>query len=122
MQDISEEFLSELGRHNYVTPTSYLELISMFHTLLQTSRAENTNLKNRYLVGLDKLENSATQVRACSKAEVPQNGSLQDRVAAMKCKSATSNVVHMYVQNFAAQSLVDSLFFRQIYSYNTFYV
>lgn len=36
---LSERFLSELQRHNYVTPTSYLELISTFKALLKTKRA-----------------------------------------------------------------------------------
>ena len=34
------EFLSDLGRHNYVTPTSYLELIASFRTLLDAKRAQ----------------------------------------------------------------------------------
>lgn len=33
-------FLNEVGRHNYVTPTSYLELISAFKTLLGQKRNE----------------------------------------------------------------------------------
>lgn len=37
--DLSARFLSQLERHNYVTPTSYLELISTFKALLKTKRA-----------------------------------------------------------------------------------
>lgn len=37
---ISFRFLEELGRHNYVTPTSYLELISAFKTLLNQKQTE----------------------------------------------------------------------------------
>ena len=37
--NLSTRFLSELQRHNYVTPTSYLELISTFKGLLQKKRA-----------------------------------------------------------------------------------
>lgn len=33
-RNLSKSFLDELKRHNYVTPTSYLELISTFKTLL----------------------------------------------------------------------------------------
>jgi hypothetical protein len=62
VQEESEGFLADLGRHNYVTPTSYLELISTFQRLLDDKRAQNTKLKNRYLVGLEKLQNSAEQV------------------------------------------------------------
>ncbi|XP_067117728.1 dynein axonemal heavy chain 7 [Osmerus mordax] len=59
---LSERFLSELQRHNYVTPTSYLELISTFRTLLENKRAEVIKLKQRYEVGLEKLESAASQV------------------------------------------------------------
>lgn len=37
--NLSASFLSELQRYNYVTPTSYLELISMFKHLLQRKRS-----------------------------------------------------------------------------------
>uniref|UniRef100_A0A671S7I2 AAA+ ATPase domain-containing protein n=1 Tax=Sinocyclocheilus anshuiensis TaxID=1608454 RepID=A0A671S7I2_9TELE len=60
--NLSACFLSELQRYNYVTPTSYLELISMFKHLLQGKRAEVMKLKSRYEVGLEKLESAATQV------------------------------------------------------------
>ena len=33
-RDLSQRFWNELKRHNYVTPTSYLELISTYKTLL----------------------------------------------------------------------------------------
>ncbi|KAA0715776.1 Dynein heavy chain 7, axonemal [Triplophysa tibetana] len=60
--DLSSRFLSELQRYNYVTPTSYLELISMFKHLLQLRRTEVMNLKSRYEIGLQKLESAAAQV------------------------------------------------------------
>lgn len=37
-QELSDRFLSELDRYNYVTPTSYLELINTFKTLLDKKR------------------------------------------------------------------------------------
>lgn len=37
--ELSARFMDELQRHNYVTPTSYLELISTFKTLLNAKRA-----------------------------------------------------------------------------------
>ncbi|XP_075336554.1 dynein axonemal heavy chain 7 [Odontesthes bonariensis] len=60
--DLSARFLSELQRHNYVTPTSYLELISTFKALLKTKRKEVMKLKRRYEVGLEKLMSAAEQV------------------------------------------------------------
>ncbi|KAM9851167.1 dynein axonemal heavy chain 7 [Aulostomus maculatus] len=59
---LSARFMAELQRHNYVTPTSYLELISTFKALLKTKRAEVMTLKRRYEVGLEKLESAAEQV------------------------------------------------------------
>uniref|UniRef100_UPI003AAEEA19 dynein axonemal heavy chain 7 n=1 Tax=Centroberyx gerrardi TaxID=166262 RepID=UPI003AAEEA19 len=59
---LSLRFLAELQRHNYVTPTSYLELISTFKVLLKKKRAEVMKLKRRYEVGLEKLESAAAQV------------------------------------------------------------
>uniref|UniRef100_A0A669BJA2 Dynein axonemal heavy chain 7 n=1 Tax=Oreochromis niloticus TaxID=8128 RepID=A0A669BJA2_ORENI len=60
--NLSHRFLTELQRHNYVTPTSYLELISTFKALLKTRRAEVMKMKSRYEVGLEKLESAAEQV------------------------------------------------------------
>ena len=81
MRDASEQFRSELGRFNYVTPTSYLELISMFARLLNAKRAENSLTLSRYTVGLDKLQSSAAQVatmqqelRVCSHVTVAVPG------------------------------------------------
>ena len=36
--DLSDRFLLELERHNYVTPTSYLELINTYKSLLDKKR------------------------------------------------------------------------------------
>lgn len=62
MRDVSEAFRVELGRANYVTPTSYLELITMFQRLVTAKRIENSKTLSRYTVGLDKLQSSAQQV------------------------------------------------------------
>ncbi|KAL3855114.1 hypothetical protein ACJMK2_014343, partial [Sinanodonta woodiana] len=61
-QDLSERFLAELERHNYVTPTSYLELISTFKSLLDVNRSIVMKQKKRYEVGLQKLESAGSQV------------------------------------------------------------
>ncbi|XP_067302544.1 dynein axonemal heavy chain 12 [Pseudorasbora parva] len=60
--DLSHRFLSELGRHNYVTPTSYLELIAAFRLLLTQKRNTVMSAKNRYTNGLDKLAFAESQV------------------------------------------------------------
>jgi dynein heavy chain len=58
----SEKFLADLGRHNYVTPTSYLELISSFKSLLSVKREDILKMKKRYQTGLEKLAFAASQV------------------------------------------------------------
>jgi len=53
---LSEEFLAQLGRINYVTPTSYLELIQAFKKSLSEKRDEVQTKQNRYISGLRQLE------------------------------------------------------------------
>lgn len=45
-----------------MTPTSYLELILTFKSLLDVKREEISMLRNRYLKGLEKLQFAASQV------------------------------------------------------------
>ncbi|KAI6065272.1 Dynein heavy chain 7, axonemal [Aix galericulata] len=59
---LSDSFHMELQRRNYVTPTSYLELISTFKTLLEKKRTKVMEMKRRYEVGLEKLNSAASQV------------------------------------------------------------
>lgn len=42
--ELSDQFKKEQGRINYVTPTSYLELITAFTTLLGLKRSEVGNM------------------------------------------------------------------------------
>uniref|UniRef100_A0A803W4G1 Dynein axonemal heavy chain 1 n=1 Tax=Ficedula albicollis TaxID=59894 RepID=A0A803W4G1_FICAL len=48
-------FLAELGRHNYVTPKSYLEFLSIFSSLVGKKQQELKTAKNRMQSGLDKV-------------------------------------------------------------------
>ena len=50
-----------IWRCNYVTPTSYLELILTFKSLLKGKRDDILNLKTRYEMGLGKLEFASSQ-------------------------------------------------------------
>ena len=60
--ELSERYYARTGRKNYVTPTSYLELLSTFASLVGKRREETIRLKKRYKVGLEKLASSAEQV------------------------------------------------------------
>ena len=56
-------FYAVLLRRNYVTPTSYLELIKTFKSLLGKKRFQILTLKTRYLKGLEKLDFASSQVK-----------------------------------------------------------
>lgn len=59
---LSKKFLAKLGRNNYVTPTSYLELLHSVKTLIVQKRDEVTAIQYRYSGGLDKLQFAAQQI------------------------------------------------------------
>ncbi|PNF33907.1 hypothetical protein B7P43_G06493 [Cryptotermes secundus] len=61
-QELSVEFFKRLGRYNYVTPMSYLELINTFKDLLSKKRQEVLMGKSRYEVGIEKLDSAAGEV------------------------------------------------------------
>ncbi|GLC56009.1 hypothetical protein PLESTB_001054700 [Pleodorina starrii] len=63
----SKKFYDELRRYNYVTPTSYLELLTTFIKLLSEKRSEISEKRRRLEVGLQKLLNTATQVEVMQK-------------------------------------------------------
>uniref|UniRef100_A0A669PS64 Dynein axonemal heavy chain 3 n=1 Tax=Phasianus colchicus TaxID=9054 RepID=A0A669PS64_PHACC len=67
VRELSISYYSTLRRHNYVTPTSYLELILTFKTLLISKRQEVDTMRNRYLTGLEKLDFASSQVAEMQK-------------------------------------------------------
>lgn len=54
--DKSLQFLAELSRYNYVTPTSYLELLGTFGKLLKMMITEVSTQRNRTKTGLNKVK------------------------------------------------------------------
>ncbi|KAJ3302063.1 Dynein heavy chain 7, axonemal [Kappamyces sp. JEL0829] len=59
---LSGKFLSSLSRYNYVTPTSYLELLSAYKSLLFRQKEQITTIRKRYSGGLEKLQFAAEQI------------------------------------------------------------
>uniref|UniRef100_A0A8C2YBK7 Dynein axonemal heavy chain 1 n=1 Tax=Coturnix japonica TaxID=93934 RepID=A0A8C2YBK7_COTJA len=55
-------YLAELGRHNYVTPKSYLDFLNIFCSLIGKKKEELKTAKNRMEGGLDKLLQTADDV------------------------------------------------------------
>ncbi|KAA0158934.1 hypothetical protein FNF31_05104 [Cafeteria roenbergensis] len=66
-RSLTESFRSEARRHNYVTPTSYLELLGQFKRSLKAKRSQVSSERQRYVVGLEKLNDAATQVAGLQK-------------------------------------------------------
>ena len=57
-------YLESVRRYNYTTPKSYLELISLYKSLLAQKRAELRGEKERLESGVDKISQASLQVRA----------------------------------------------------------
>ena len=60
--ECSLRFKQELSRSNYVTPTSYLELLGIFAKLIRLKKSELSNQRNRTKTGLEKLLSTAGEV------------------------------------------------------------
>lgn len=65
--DASERFYNEFGRKNYVTPTSYLEMLKSFKDLYKKTFLSITMQRDRYTTGLEKLEFASGQVAVMQK-------------------------------------------------------
>ncbi|KAA0178390.1 hypothetical protein FNF27_00239 [Cafeteria roenbergensis] len=62
----SQRMLLELKRHNYVTPTNYLELVRGYRELLDEKRAEVGESRDKLVNGLAKLDEAREQVDSLS--------------------------------------------------------
>jgi len=62
VEEKSEEFKQSMRRINYVTPTSYLELLSMYKKLLKSQRTKVEKGINRLGRGLEVLKTAAIEV------------------------------------------------------------
>ncbi|KAH8612560.1 putative Dynein heavy chain N terminal region 2 domain1 [Trypanosoma vivax] len=62
VQARSDEFYEELRRHNYTTPSSYLELLTCYRKLLSEQEEQTEEQVDRYQAGIDKLQNTQSVV------------------------------------------------------------
>ena len=60
--EASRRYIETVRRYNYTTPKSYLELISLYKSLLQKKRDEVRGARERLESGLDKIANASAQV------------------------------------------------------------
>ncbi|OHS95209.1 Dynein heavy chain family protein [Tritrichomonas foetus] len=59
---LSDDFFEAERRHNYATPKSYLELISLFKSMLEKTRNMINNNANHFSKGLKMLQDSSKDV------------------------------------------------------------
>ena len=113
---LGTKFFAEARRHYYVTPTSYLELIQTFKNLLDRKRKEVSAAQKRYDVGLEKLEDTETQVKSMQEELValqPQlviAGEETDKIIAVvetETESAMVQKAEVEVEEKAAQKVAD---------------
>ncbi|EQC40888.1 hypothetical protein SDRG_01953 [Saprolegnia diclina VS20] len=85
----SANYFQKLRRYNYVTPTSYLELLFTFKNVLQTKREEVSMMISRLQNGVDKIIATKEQVAGMQEQLValkPQLEKTQIEVEAMMIK------------------------------------
>ncbi|KAF4662797.1 hypothetical protein FOZ61_002166 [Perkinsus olseni] len=97
---LATRFKLELRRHYYATPTSYLELINTFKTLLDEKRGEVSAKRDRYLVGLEKLANTEQSVAGMQKELtdlqpqlVAKNKEVEEMMGVVNAESDKTNAV-----------------------------
>jgi len=66
VKDLSNEFKINERRQNYVTPTSYLELLQTYKSLLGKKQEEVNAMTKRYESGLEQLASASSQVGVMS--------------------------------------------------------
>lgn len=84
VEDLSVRFLEETKRHNYVTPTSFLELLGSFKELLESQTEENIAGRNRLLNGLQKLRETEEAVGGLQQTLAQSQPVLQEKAESIK--------------------------------------
>eukprot|EP00930_Biecheleria_cincta_P008307 TRINITY_DN10972_c0_g1_i1.p1 TRINITY_DN10972_c0_g1~~TRINITY_DN10972_c0_g1_i1.p1 ORF type:complete len:3080 (-),score=708.03 TRINITY_DN10972_c0_g1_i1:231-8642(-) len=100
---LTEKFLSEAKRHFYVTPTSYLELISSFIGTLKSRRNVVQKAQWRYDTGLAKIADAKEQVSALQielnelepvlEKAAQETGEMRERVESQKAGAEEKKVL-----------------------------
>lgn len=66
VSDISKKMLFEMKRHNYVTPTNYLELVTGYKSLMNEKHKELGDAANKLKNGLEKIDDTRQKVEVMS--------------------------------------------------------
>ena len=102
VERMAADFMAELQRPCYVTPTSYLELVTTFKTLLAFKRKETSRRRQRYLTGLEKLNASEKEVLTMQ-AELEQLQPVLERT-----RAETSEMMELVEQEAADAAVIRS--------------
>lgn len=62
IEQANKEFLAKERRHNYTTPTSFLELINFYKNFLKKKVDALMNQQERLKIGLSTMESTRTEV------------------------------------------------------------
>lgn len=62
VKSLSQRLYDEMRRYFYATPTSFLELISSYKTMLKNQQNEKESVRQKYANGLEKLERTEGEV------------------------------------------------------------
>ena len=95
--EASDKFFREHGRKNYVTPTSYLEMLRSFKILYKKTFVDITMQRDRYTTGLEKLEFAAGQVAVMQKK-------LQDLQPQLKVTSDETEKIMVTIERDTAEA------------------
>lgn len=93
----SDKFYCEQGRKNYVTPTSYLEMLRSFKILYKKTFVDICCMRDRYTTGLEKLEFAAGQVTVMQKK-------LQDLQPQLKVTSDETEKIMVKIERDTAEA------------------
>lgn len=63
----AKKILTRFGRKLFITPTLYLELLHLFKAFHARKYDEITTQRDRYMIGLEKLDNAANEVEVMQK-------------------------------------------------------
>ncbi|KAJ8964394.1 hypothetical protein NQ317_006775 [Molorchus minor] len=88
VQEASDKFFREQKRKTYITPTSYLELIQTFKNLYALKVDQITMQRNRYEVGLEKLQFAAGQVSVMQDELTSAESELASQMETLNAKRA----------------------------------
>jgi len=73
VSEASQQYLETYRRYNYTTPKSYLELISLYKSLLARKRAELQAAKERLQNGVEKIAQASAQA-SCQAGRADREG------------------------------------------------